>query len=521
MSQYPLVGKKLRHRYRIVRLLGSGGFGDTYLSVDQDLPGQPQCVVKHFKPKNPNPAVLPIAKSLFEQEAQVLYRLGQKSDQIPQLFAHFEENGEFYLVQEFVDGHDLSKEMPQGLPKSENVVFKLLQDILEVLAFVHQHQVIHRDIKPQNLMRRRKDGLIVLIDFGAVKEIGTLVVNAQGQTSHSVAVGTAGYMPSEQAKGNPKFGSDVYAVGMIGIQALTGLEPRQLKEDPKTGEVMWRDLAQVSDSLADVIDTMVRDHFSQRYQSAAEALQGLISSGQPAPPPQRLPLPSGTTSTTIGSRSPTSSESTVVSPAPDTRKSPPWKALIGLGVVASVAAVAGITRLIPTPPKPAISPPSLSAPTVLRPGYTRLQELLAARNWKEAERETNSKMLEVAGRQKEGSLRAENIANLSCEDLRTIDQLWKRFSNGHFGFSVQKHIWENVGGKLGVLDDNTYIKYGERVGWFVDGEWLTDNQLTYGINAPQGHLPGTSRVTLSLINGKVGLGSKAQNMFFRLEACKL
>lgn len=130
-------------------------------------------------------------------------------------------------------------------------------------------------------------------------------------------------------------------------------------------------------------------------------------------------------------------------------------------------------------------------------------------------------MLEVAGRQKEGSLREENIANFPCEDLRTIDQLWKKYSNERFGFSVQKHIWEKVCGKIGVLDDDIYIKYSERVGWLVDGEWLTDNQLTYGINAPQGHLPGTSRVTLSLINRKVGLGSKAQSMFLRVETCKL
>ena len=122
-----------------------------------------------------------------------------------------------------MDGHDLTQEMTLGQPKSENVVFKLLKDILEVLAVVHQHNIIHRDIKPPNIMRRRKDGKIVLIDFGAVKEIGALAVNAMGQTSLTVAVGSPGYMPSEQAHGKPRLSSDVYAVGMLGIQALTGL----------------------------------------------------------------------------------------------------------------------------------------------------------------------------------------------------------------------------------------------------------------------------------------------------------
>ncbi len=287
MSQYPLVGTTLRSRYKIVKLLGSGGFGDTYLAVDLDLPPQPQCVVKHLKPKDPNPTVLPIAKSLFEREAQVLYQLGNDNDQIPQLFAHFEENGEFYLVQEFVDGYDLTQEIILGLPWSENVVFQLLKDIMLVLTLVHQHNVIHRDIKPPNLMRRRKDGKIVLIDFGAVKEISALGVNAQGQTSLTVCVGTHGYMPSEQSQGHPRLCSDIYAVGIVGIQALTGLAANQLPKDPHTGEITWRNQTQVSQKLAEVLEKMVRYDFRERYQSAAEVLQvleGLTTPITPAKP---------------------------------------------------------------------------------------------------------------------------------------------------------------------------------------------------------------------------------------------
>lgn len=269
--QYSLARKTLRNRFEIVKHLGSGGSGDTYLAVDLDLPGQPHCVVKHFHPKDPNPAVLPIAKSLFDREAEVLYQLGNAHDQIPRLFAHFNEDGDFYLVQEFIDGHALTQEIVSGQRLSENTVLNLLKDILEVLAFVHQHNIIHRDIKPQNLMRRHSDQKIVLIDFGSIKKIGAL---GAGLT---IAVGTPGYMPSEQAKGKPKLCSDIYAVGMIGIQALTGLIPEQLQDDPNTGEVIWRDKAQVSDGLANILDTMVRDRYNQRYQTAAEALQALNS----------------------------------------------------------------------------------------------------------------------------------------------------------------------------------------------------------------------------------------------------
>ena len=269
--QYSLAKKTLRNRFEIVKHLGSGGSGDTYLAIDLDLPGRPHCVVKHFHPKDTNPAVLPIAKSLFDREAEVLYQLGNNHDQIPRLFAHFNEDGDFYLVQEFIDGHALTQEIVRGQPLSENTVLNLLKDILDVLSFVHQNNIIHRDIKPQNLMRRHSDQKIVLIDFGSIKKIGAL---GAGLT---ISVGTPGYMPSEQAKGKPKLCSDIYAVGMIGIQALTGLMPEQLQEDPNTGEVLWRDKAQVSDALANILDKMVCDRYNQRYQSAAEALQALNS----------------------------------------------------------------------------------------------------------------------------------------------------------------------------------------------------------------------------------------------------
>ena len=288
-----MLGRILRNHYQIIKFLGKGGFGHTYLAKDLDLPGHPQCVVKHLKPQNADPALLLIAKRLFETEAQTLYKLGSLHDQIPKLSAHFEENGEFYLVQYFIAGHDLTKELIPGKKLSESYTITLLHNILEILAIVHQQKVIHRDIKPDNLMRRQ-DGKIVLIDFGAVKEISTIVVNAQGQTSLTIAIGTPGYMPSEQAKGKPRFASDIHAVGMIGIQALTGEHPFNLREDTQTGEVIWRNQAQVSNNLANVLDKMVRDNFSQRYQNAEEALQAILSLLSPPPPPPPPPTPTPT-----------------------------------------------------------------------------------------------------------------------------------------------------------------------------------------------------------------------------------
>ncbi|MCU0541124.1 MAG: bifunctional serine/threonine-protein kinase/formylglycine-generating enzyme family protein [Oscillatoriaceae cyanobacterium Prado104] len=283
-----MLGCTLRDRYQIIKFLGSGAFGDTYLARDLDLPGHPQCVVKHFKPKDSSPDVLPIAKRLFDSEAEILYKLGKLHDGIPSLWAHFEEHGEFYLVQDFIEGHDLTKELIPGQKFSESYTIALLRDILEILAVVHQQNVIHRDIKPANIIRRN-DGKIVLIDFGAVKQISTIVVNDDGQSSSTVAIGSSGYMPSEQANRRPKLASDIHAVGMMGIQALTGQPPFKLPEDLQTGEVIWRDRATVSDKLANILDKMVRDHFSHRYQNAGEALQAILSLSQPAPPPPLSP----------------------------------------------------------------------------------------------------------------------------------------------------------------------------------------------------------------------------------------
>ncbi|MGK7918594.1 MAG: SUMF1/EgtB/PvdO family nonheme iron enzyme [Trichodesmium sp.] len=290
------LGKILKQRYKILQSLGSGGFGDTYLAEDLDLPGNPKCVVKHLKPKSSDPGVLSIAQRLFEREAETLYKLGQDSDQIPKLFAHFREGKEFYLVQEYIEGHDISQEVTPGKKLSESDSIALLKGILSALAVAHQNNIIHRDIKPQNLMRRKSDNKIVLIDFGAVKEISVLATNQQGVTTLTVAVGTPGYMPSEQSNGRPRLSSDIYAVGMIGIKALTGKNPENLPKDSKTGNIIWQNQAQVSDRLANILDRMVHEYFSRRYENSTKVLKVLnllaktkVKVKPPKPPKPRKP----------------------------------------------------------------------------------------------------------------------------------------------------------------------------------------------------------------------------------------
>ncbi len=268
-----VLGQTIGGRYSILTLLGQGGFGTTFVAHDRHLPGNNQCVVKQLKPQSTDELTLETARRLFDTEAKVLHKLGIH-DQIPQLFAYFEENQEFYLVQELIEGNDLSNEIIPSKQLPEEQVISLLQDILKILEFVHKQNVIHRDINPRNLIRRKQDNKLILIDFGAVKQVTTQVIKG-GKTNFTVAIGTPGYRPSEQANGNPKLSSDIYAVGMVGIQALTGLIPEQIPTDPETGEINWHEQSSFNPKLVAILDQMIRYDFRQRYQSATLASQAL------------------------------------------------------------------------------------------------------------------------------------------------------------------------------------------------------------------------------------------------------
>ncbi|OLP17211.1 hypothetical protein BST81_17850 [Leptolyngbya sp. 'hensonii'] len=289
-------GDTLKGRYEVIRQIGGGGFGQTFLAIDHDLPSQPIVVVKQLKPKQNNPANLEIARRLFDREACILDQLGQAHDQIPELLAYFEQNGEFYLVQDYIEGQTLEQELQAEQKMPQYRATELLHDILQVLAFVHDQGVIHRDIKPANLIRRRADQKIVLIDFGAVKE-----VRQQGDDNNkndlTVSIESRGYTPPEQLEGHPNPSSDVYAVGMLIIQALTGLAPTQLPRDPIMRECSFSSLSQdfsINFGLLEILNKMIRRNDYQRYQNAREALEAVQRLMNESSYPTRVSCPSDT-----------------------------------------------------------------------------------------------------------------------------------------------------------------------------------------------------------------------------------
>jgi serine/threonine protein kinase len=268
-----MIGQILDGRYQIVRNLGEGGFSKTFLAEDTRRPGHPICVVKHLQPASTDPNFLAVARRLFHSEAEALEKLGHY-DQIPRLLAFFEQQQEFYLVQEFVPGSSLAQALIPGQPWPEAQVRILLQELLQTLAFIHQQGVIHRDIKPENIIRRQSDDKYILVDFGAVKQVSSQTLLQNDQMAGTVIVGTPGYMAGEQAQGRPRPSSDIYALGIVAIQALTGIHPSKLQED-EYGELMWQSQTNISAQLATVLTKMVRYYFKVRYQSAAEVLQAL------------------------------------------------------------------------------------------------------------------------------------------------------------------------------------------------------------------------------------------------------
>jgi WD40 repeat protein len=272
LSTNDLLNKRLDGRYEIVERLARGGFSQTYIALDLRRPGQPKCVVKHLNLLGEQTAEnLQVARKLFNREAEILEKLGSH-DQIPRLLAHFEEDQSFYLVQEFIEGKPLSAELEAGC-WNEAQTIQLLQETLNILHFVHQRQFIHRDIKPDNIIRRRQDNQFVLVDFGAVKQTPGA---SQGQTTTAI-VSSGIYTPPEQLEGNPRFNSDIYALGMTAIQALTGLSPDVLQQhkDPNTGEIAFQTLPPIREELQAILSKMVRYYFKERYQTTVEVLEAL------------------------------------------------------------------------------------------------------------------------------------------------------------------------------------------------------------------------------------------------------
>jgi serine/threonine-protein kinase len=265
----------LNNRYRVIQALGQGGFGATFLAIDESLPGQPNCVIKQLRPSATAPHILQMARELFEREARTLGQIGNHP-QVPRLLDYFEANQEFYLVQEYVSGYTLQQIVKRDGPLIEQEVKRFLSEVLPVLEYIHKNRVIHRDIKPANMIRRAQDGKLVLIDFGAVKyQNQPNAVNSEQTAFTSYAIGTPGFAPPEQMAMRPVPASDIYALGVTCIYLLTAKSPKDLDYDPSTGELLWQKHVHINDHFISVLKKMLEVSVRHRYQSAEDIFRAL------------------------------------------------------------------------------------------------------------------------------------------------------------------------------------------------------------------------------------------------------
>jgi serine/threonine protein kinase len=431
----------LKERYRAIKPIGQGEFGRTFLAIDEDIPSKPACVIKQLHLQTRSTHAHHKATELFYQEAVRLDELG-KHDQIPSLLAHLEQNRLLYLVQEFVDGQTLTEQLAQQGAFQESQIWHLLRDLLPILKFVHDRQVIHRDIKPANIMQRQHDRKLVLIDFGIAK-----LVTASTTAKTGTIVGSPEYMAPEQTRGKALPASDLYSVGVVCVRLLTNVSPFDLF-DSTNDRWAWRDFLPndqtVSSDLGNILDTLLQNAISQRFQSAEAVLQALAQSPVASQSLRSLPLRS--------------------LPATATLVTPKQSVLTTLPISPASETEFEITEF-----------------AIAQTDYKSLKALLAAQHWQQADTLTWILIRRMLEKLDNSYVFSGELNALPCADLRRMDEFWKVYSRDRFGFRVQARIYHAV--------EEDYGAFCDRVGWQRDNNFDSPKRLTFRASAPAGHLP--------------------------------
>ncbi|WP_448561229.1 protein kinase domain-containing protein [Trichothermofontia sp.] len=378
MTRPPIPpGTILQNRYRLLKMLGQGGFGRTYLAEDQAR-FQEKCVIKEYTPAQTDAYALQKSRELFQREANVLWQI--KHPQIPQFHATFEQGKRLFLVQDFVEGPTysalLEKRKAENRAFSEAEVLHLMQELLPVLQHIHSHNIIHRDISPDNIILRQLDKKPVLIDFGVVKELAGKVQGGEAPAK-GTTVGKLGYAPPEQLQtGKASPNSDLYALAVTAIVLMTGREPQTLLDETSMTWHWQPLLPRINPRFAQVLNRMLSPRPQNRYQSATEvaqtlrSLSGLIPDAvAPGSPAAKTPLPAASSVTRRPVRlSPTPTQQRSAVPISVTDSDSLWESVWlkpALIFGAIMLTFMGISALMNAAFKSNLGPSSTPSPTIV------------------------------------------------------------------------------------------------------------------------------------------------------------
>lgn len=430
----------LNDRFTIERLLGQGGFGRAFLGQADDQ----SCVIKQLYLDTKDQRIAKKVVQLFKQEADRLRELGTHP-QIPKFMGNFEQAGQLYLIQEFIPGKTLSQEQWYGRVDLHKAIITILVSLLPVLQFIHDRQVIHRDIKPDNIIRRNHDGQLMLIDFGVARPY-TQTAMLGGAT----IIGTPEFMAPEQNRGQALPASDIYSLGVTCLRLITGVSTMKMF-DVMEEQWHWQDFIpdriHLGEELCTVLNKMVAYRVRDRYHSATEVLNDLNPIFHHPP----IPLLGPNTPNTV-------LQTSSLAPHPLTPAS------------TTVPLVSHQTPAItPQEPEPVIV------------DFSHLKTYLQWRRWRKADDETCKLLLELAGKLPGQLLFNDDLEAIDQEYLAAIDQLWSDSSKGKFGFKVQLKIYQAV--------DREYDEFCNAVGWIAHRASRPDRYLQFSGRAPEGHLP--------------------------------
>ena len=542
---------RLREHYRAIKLIGEGGFAKTFLAVDEDKPSKPDCAIKQFLPQAQGTDTLEKASELFQQEAVRLEQLDQHP-QIPSLLAYFTHENRQYLVQQFIDGENLAAELTQKGAFNEAQIISLLEELLPVLEFVHSHQVIHRDIKPENIIRHNSEGKLFLVDFGASKYAtktqlaarGT-VIGSLGYAAPEQEVGKANFSSDIYGLGvtcihlltnvNPVELWDVSENKWVWHKYLTSAINKELERilDKMVARATSKRYQSVAEVLQDLNTLETKQKLTAtKIISTRPELQTQISPS----PGRKLPLrPLGIgiavfSFTVVGlglyaiyeqwqqkrdlvantldtmeslkkagnyqeciekaQANPSSQVQSLLRDCENAQADLDLTAAKELAIDFQFSEAITKLKQIPSTSLAFAEASQLLPVYEAKQKYSKLRNHLAAGEWKAADRETKNVMLEVAGRKKSDWMDDESLKNFSCTELRTIDDLWRQYSNGRFGFRVQRDIYLSLGGSR-EYNRKVWETFAQSVGWRVGTKWLSYQELTFDIStaASKGHLP--------------------------------